>query len=152
MDKVMDITFLNSPIMFGRNQDTDESDLGIREVADMLDISIRAIRFYEQKGLLTPRRDGRFRVYNESEVNQLRFIQEFRGIGLTIREIKILLADLNKARSEEKKSEIINQYLDKRLREIGQDIDVLRDQEYRVICMLGGPAASGEVQLEQATC
>lgn len=132
----MDTAVLTPPVMFGRNDHAGTEELGIREVAEMLDISIRAIRFYEQKGLLAPRRDGRFRVYSPAEIDQLRFVQGFRSIGLTIREIKMLLEELDRT-AEERRSVVTRQALEKRLSEIALDMDALKDQENRIVSQLG---------------
>lgn len=132
----MDTAVMTPPVMFGRNDHAGTKDLGIRDVAEMLDISIRAIRFYEQKGLLAPRRDGRFRVYSPAEIEQLRFVQEFRSIGLTIREIKLLLEELDRT-AEDRRSVVTRRALEKRLSEIALDLDALKQQEKRIISRLG---------------
>lgn len=140
----MDTAVLTPPVMFGRNDQPGTKDLGIREVAEMLDISIRAIRFYEQKGLLAPRRDGRFRVYSPGEIEQLRFVQEFRSIGLTIREIKLLLEELDRT-AEDRRSIVTRRALEKRLSEIALDLDALKQQEIKIISQLGMSESSSEI-------
>lgn len=147
----MDTAVLIPPVMFGRNDHAGTSNLGIREVAEMLGISIRAIRFYEQKGLLAPRRDGRFRVYNAAEIEQLRFVQEFRSIGLTIREIKLLLEELDRT-ADERGSIVTKRALEKRLQEIALDMEALKQQENRIVTLLGLSEPSAEAPRERVAC
>lgn len=65
----------------------------IRELADANGLTIRALRFYEGKGLLSPRRHGSTRAYSENDA--LRLAQIVRGarFGLTLREIKQYLEE-----------------------------------------------------------
>ena len=143
---MMEAAVMTPPVMFGRNEQSDGAEYGIREVAEMLDISLRAIRFYEQKGLLSPPRDGRFRVYRQPEIERLRIVQNFRKIGLTIREIKTLFGELHKASSDEKKIQVVNRYLERRLREIELDMSTLKDQEYQTICMMQSEQVEARVR------
>lgn len=149
--ETMDTAVLTPPVMFGRDDHAGTMDLGIRDVAEMLGISIRAIRFYEQKGLFAPRRDGRFRVYNQTEIEQLRVVQNFRSIGLTIREIKLLLEELDRT-AEDRKSVVTRRVLEKRLSEIALDVDALKQQETRIISQLGLSESSNETPAERVAC
>lgn len=49
----------------------------IGELSKRTGFSIRAIRLYEEKGLIqTVQRKGRYRIYNESDVDLLNLISE----------------------------------------------------------------------------
>jgi len=118
------------------NADRKTSDLyGIREIADMLGISLRAIRFYEQKGLVAPGRDGRYRVYRESEIERLRFIQEYRRAGFSLMEIRTLIRKLNKTPGDDRKELLVKTYLDKRLSDIKEEKEILKEQEAAALRM-----------------
>jgi len=71
-----------------------ESDLAIGEVSNQLGLSARTIRYYEELGLLpgVRRRSGGRRVYGESEIERLRFIERLKKLGLALGEIKQLNA------------------------------------------------------------
>jgi len=64
----------------------------IRDVADSLSLTLRAIRFYESKGLITPARDDHNRFFSARDVEQLRLIQKLKLFGLSLLEIKRVLA------------------------------------------------------------
>jgi len=60
---------------------------GIGELADELGISQRAVRFYETKGLLKPRRVGANRVYDRRDRARLKLILRGKRLGFSLQEI-----------------------------------------------------------------
>jgi len=66
-----------------------KSRLLIGEVSKQTGVPIRTIRFYEEDGLLSPsdRRPSGYRVYTAQDVEKLRFIQQAKRFGLTLKEI-----------------------------------------------------------------
>lgn len=70
--------------------------LRIHEVALETDLTPRAIRYYEELGLLAPaaRSDGDYRLYDEEDLERLRFIKGLRDdAGFSLAEIGRLLED-----------------------------------------------------------
>lgn len=65
--------------------------MGIQEVAQELGLTMRALRFYEDKGLIAPQRVGTTRIYGKREVARVRLVQRGRRLGFTVREIKEFL-------------------------------------------------------------
>lgn len=66
----------------------------ITELSREFDITPRAIRFYEDQGLLTPKREGaggRTRVYSARERTRLKLTLRGKRLGLTLSEIKSLV-------------------------------------------------------------
>ena len=63
----------------------------ITELAHEFDITPRAIRFYEDMGLLTPARDGRNRVYTVRDRTRLKLTLRGKRLGLSLQEIKQLV-------------------------------------------------------------
>jgi DNA-binding transcriptional MerR regulator len=65
----------------------------IGTVAKKIGLTPDAIRFYERNALLpkSPRTDGGFRQYGESDVETLAFIRRVQGLGFTLGEIRGLL-------------------------------------------------------------
>ena len=58
----------------------------IRDLASEFDVTTRTIRFYEEKGLLRPRREGTRRVYSPSDRTKLRLILRGKRLGLSLDE------------------------------------------------------------------
>ncbi len=66
----------------------------ITELAREFDITPRAIRFYEDQGLISPKREGtggRIRVYGARERTRLKLTLRGKRLGLTLSEIKDLV-------------------------------------------------------------
>ena len=61
---------------------------GITELCREFDISPRALRFYEDKGLLAPRRVNGTRVYTRRDRARLQLILRAKAIGSALAEIK----------------------------------------------------------------
>lgn len=63
----------------------------ITELAAEFDITPRAIRFYEDMGLLEPSRDGRNRVYTHRDRTRLKLTLRGKRLGLSLQEVKQLV-------------------------------------------------------------
>jgi DNA-binding transcriptional MerR regulator len=66
----------------------------IAELAREFDITARAIRFYEDQGLLSPTREGqggRNRVYTPRDRTRLKLTLRGKRLGLTLSEIKSII-------------------------------------------------------------
>ena len=63
----------------------------ITELAAEFDVTPRAIRFYEDVGLLEPARAGRNRVYSQRERTRLKLTLRGKRLGLSLQEIKQLV-------------------------------------------------------------
>ena len=63
----------------------------ITELAAEFDVTPRAIRFYEDVGLLEPGRGGRNRVYSQRERTRLKLTLRGKRLGLSLQEIKQLV-------------------------------------------------------------
>ncbi|MBK9134360.1 MAG: MerR family DNA-binding transcriptional regulator [Betaproteobacteria bacterium] len=81
-----------------RESDTGEL-FGITELCREFGITLRTIRFYEDRGLLAPRRVNGTRVYTRRDRARLALILRSKAIGASLTDIKHYL-DLYGARGE----------------------------------------------------
>lgn len=68
----------------------------IQETADEVGLTTRSVRYYEEPGLLKPaaRSEGDYRLYDETDLERLRFIKGLRDdAGFALAEIAQLLED-----------------------------------------------------------
>jgi DNA-binding transcriptional MerR regulator len=70
-----------------------EASYSIGELAGKFDISLRTLRFYESRGLLSPGRQGRRRVYGRKDTERLIIILKAKKLGFTLSEIRQMIAD-----------------------------------------------------------
>lgn len=78
----------------------DSVTFSISDLAREFALTTRAIRFYEDEGLLAPRRNGRSRVYGERERVRIKLILRGKRLGLSLSEIRELLDLYEATRSE----------------------------------------------------
>jgi DNA-binding transcriptional MerR regulator len=64
---------------------------GIAELAGEFGVTTRTVRFYEDKGLLSPERDGQRRIYSPRDRVRLRLIMRGKRLGLSLEEIGELI-------------------------------------------------------------
>lgn len=60
----------------------------IGDLAREFDVTLRTLRFYEDKDLLAPRRDGANRVYTRRDRARLKLILMGKRVGFSLSEIK----------------------------------------------------------------
>jgi DNA-binding transcriptional MerR regulator len=63
----------------------------IGEMAKSFDVTLRALRFYEDRGLIHPRREGTTRLYSRRDRARLKLILFGRRAGFSLREVKQMM-------------------------------------------------------------
>ena len=63
----------------------------IRQMCDTFAVTARTLRFYEQKELLSPQRDGQRRLYSRRDRARLTLILRGKRFGFTLEDIRQLL-------------------------------------------------------------
>jgi DNA-binding transcriptional MerR regulator len=129
--------------------ETDTSDarplLRIHEVGALLGLTTRAIRYYEEVGLLEPaaRSEGAYRLFDVDDVERLRFIKGLRDdAGFSLAEIGRLLEDeaararnrvrFRSSRDTAERRAILDDALDR----VKEQIDSLREKQTRLTTMI----------------
>lgn len=65
----------------------------IGDLAREFGVTLRTLRFYEDRGLLSPRRDGLSRIYDARDRERLSVILKGKQLGFTLTEIRAMLAE-----------------------------------------------------------
>ena len=74
----------------------------IGEISNLYNIGTDSLRYYEEMGILHPKRDDNgYRMYSINDIRKLNIIRELRSIGFSINEIKAHLADFNLQKTKE---------------------------------------------------
>lgn len=99
-------------------------NMNIKEVEKVTGLTKANIRFYEEEGLVCPKRNeqNNYRIYTEVEIKRLQEVKKLRLLGISIPEIQKIYAEelsLQKA-------------MERRLKEIREEERLL--QETRAIC------------------
>jgi DNA-binding transcriptional MerR regulator len=102
----------------------------IGEAAKKTGSSVKAIRFYEEKGLIArPERIGRYRIYKAIDIELLILIKEAKELGVTLSQLKGIIVYSNgqvdwaiiKVFLAEIRQQLINQIEDLKLKVISLD-------------------------------
>ena len=108
-----------------------EITYSISELADELDISTRAIRFYEEKGLILPERTkGNHRIYSKRDRARLKLILRGKRLGYSLEEISEMIGLANFNMEEEQQLKKTFSYGKRKLVEINermQELQILRE-------------------------
>ena len=85
--------------------------LRIGDFSNVVGISVKAIRFYEEKGLLKPAYTDKYtgyRYYDEKNIEHVLMILQYKEMGFALEEIKNINPDLLISKVESLKDQIIN--------------------------------------------
>lgn len=89
---VMNAAFAVDEVVSAAEADAQQNDLmRIGDVSEMFAVSLRTLRFYEDKGLITPQRNGVTRLYNRKDLGRIKLILLGRKVGFSLREVKQLI-------------------------------------------------------------
>lgn len=69
-----------------------KSAFTIGELSREFGVTLRALRFYENKGLISPHRDGLNRLYSQGDRTRLALILKGKKLGFTLGEIRQMIA------------------------------------------------------------
>jgi DNA-binding transcriptional MerR regulator len=77
-----------------------EETYSISDLAREFDVTPRAIRFYEDQGLLAPQRSGSRRIYGKRDYVRLKLILRGKRLGLSLSEVAAMFDLYDSARDE----------------------------------------------------
>lgn len=69
----------------------DQTEFTIAELAKEFGLTLRALRFYDNRGLLSPQRDGRRRIFSRADRERLALIVQGKKLGFTLAEISRMI-------------------------------------------------------------
>lgn len=73
---------------FSKNSKVPEETFDISDLAKEFAISTRTIRFYEEKGIVSPRRSGHTRIFNKRDRARLVLALRGKRLGFSLDEVK----------------------------------------------------------------
>lgn len=79
------------PVNDGVVLDANEDYARIGDMAKMFGVTLRTLRFYEDKGLISPKREGSTRLYSRRDKARLKLIMLGRKVGFSLRDVKQIM-------------------------------------------------------------
>lgn len=83
-----------------QRSEKERAEFSIGELASEFDVTPRAIRFYEDHGLLAPKREGQRRIYSMRDRTRLKLTLRGKRLGLSLSEIRELIDMYEPGRDE----------------------------------------------------
>ncbi len=78
-------------VVSSADDSTKKTQFSIGDLAKEFDCTLRTLRFYEDKGLLNPKRDGLNRVYTRRDRARLKLVLMGKRVGFSLTEIRDML-------------------------------------------------------------
>lgn len=152
MDQQMETRTENAALANATHANSKPVTFSITQLAEEFELTTRAIRFYEDKGLLSPERQGQTRIYHPRDRARLILIVRGKNVGLALSEIKEILSlyDLHDG-CETQNRVAIDKFrrriasLDKQREEIELQIATLRESCQRLESQVEGQVAESEM-------
>lgn len=79
----------------------------ISDLSREFEVTPRTLRFYEEKGLISPKREGQSRVYSPTDRSRLRLILRGKRLGFTLEESQQLIEMYQPSRSNKKQLQAV---------------------------------------------
>jgi len=101
--------------------------LTVSELAEKFDTTPRAVRFYETKGLISPKRIGTRRVYSYRDQARFSLIMRAKRLGFTLKDIKEYLSLYRSDSRQVKQSKLLLEQIERRTEELKTQQKDIRD-------------------------
>jgi DNA-binding transcriptional MerR regulator len=108
----------------------------IGDLAQEFGVSLRTLRFYVDRGMLSPRRDGATRIYSENDRTRLVTILKGKQLGFTLTEIGETLDATTGVGGLKLSLDLVDQQLsalEDQKRKIEQGLEELRATRERIV-------------------
>jgi DNA-binding transcriptional MerR regulator len=115
----------------GLLQSTMSTSFTISELAKEFGVTTRTIRFYEDQGLLSPKREGMNRIFTHRDRVRLKLALRGKRLGFSLAEIRELFELYDVSRDEERQLEAFLAKLERRralLEQQREDIEVMLNE------------------------
>ena len=117
--------------------------LSIVEMSARYGVTLRALRFYEQSGLLKPTREGSHRIYAAKDQARLELILKGKRLGFTLQEICTLIEHTGEPAGEDEDADLVSlldkdaidkqtKFLEQRMAEVDEAIAELKAALHRI--------------------
>ena len=119
--------------------DSAQSEMTISQMSRLFGVSLRTLRFYEDRGLIKPRREGNARFYRGADRVRMEMILKGKKLGFTLTEIQDLIGGKGATETPDLEEQLNTQqivtqigHLERQRGEIDSAIERLRATQSRL--------------------
>ncbi len=145
MNRLSSLSYPSSASAIGKENKVDlepeaeKDEMTISQMSRLYGVSLRTLRFYEDRGLIKPRREGNARYYRNSDRTRMDMIVKGKKLGFTLTEISDLIGGKGASETPDleerlQPQQIVNQisHLERQREEIDSAITRLRATHNRL--------------------
>jgi len=92
MPSIANLKMVSEEIAAETTAEDENQEFLISDLSREFGVTLRALRFYEDRGLLSPKRIGTMRIYSSKDRARLAVILKGKQLGFTLAEIQEMLA------------------------------------------------------------
>jgi DNA-binding transcriptional MerR regulator len=92
--------------------DPGQEEMTISQVSRVFGVSLRTLRFYEDRGLIKPRREGNARYYRPADRVRMEMILKGKKLGFTLTEIQDLIGGKGATETPDLEDQLNSQQID----------------------------------------
>jgi DNA-binding transcriptional MerR regulator len=92
--------------------DPGQEEMTISQVSRAFGVSLRTLRFYEDRGLIKPRREGNARYYRPADRVRMEMILKGKKLGFTLTEIQDLIGGKGATETPDLEDQLNSQQID----------------------------------------
>ncbi len=120
--------------------DSTQPEMTISQMSRLFGVSLRTLRFYEDRGLIKPRREGNARYYRTTDRIRMEMILKGKKLGFTLTEIQDLIGGKGATETTDLEDQLNPQqvvtqisHLERQRSEIDGAIERLRATQSRLV-------------------
>ena len=117
----------------------EKSLIRVGELASRTDKTVRALRLYEEIGLITPadRTASGYRMYDDANIQRIKYISCLQGLGLSLNDIAGLVQEWEAEETPRQAMQHVRDLYAERLQTVRQKMGELRALESELIAGIG---------------
>ena len=92
--------------------DSVQPEMSISQMSRLFGVSLRTLRFYEDRGLIKPRREGNARYYRATDRVRMEMILKGKKLGFTLTEIQDLIGGKGTSETPDLEDQLNPQQID----------------------------------------
>jgi DNA-binding transcriptional MerR regulator len=123
--------------------EADRAELTISQMSRLYNVTLRALRFYEDRGLIKPRREDNIRYYSAADRMRVELILRGKKLGFTLTEISDLIGGKGATETPDLEHQLQPQQIIEQLHHLERQRDEIESAIQRLRAIQKGQSRGG---------